>query len=126
MAQGQPPISLAVLPGAEQVIFSDVVVVNGSPTGFVLNFGQWAPEQPGLVRVYTRVGMSPNHLKMLAQLLTGPRARSWTGSTRSWCGDTTSPPGSGPKPCRDREGGRPPEGSWPPGFVTGRADAPHE
>ena len=69
MAQAQPPISIAVLPGAEQVIFSDVVVVNGSPTGFVLNFGQWAPEQPGLVRVYTRVGMSPNHLKMLAKLL---------------------------------------------------------
>lgn len=67
--QPQPPISIAVLPGAEQVIFSDVVVVNGSPTGFVLNFGQWAPEQPGLVRVYTRVGMSPNHLKMLSKLL---------------------------------------------------------
>ena len=68
--QPQPPISVAVLPSAEQIVFSDVVVVNGSPTGFVLNFGQWAPEQPGLVRVYTRVGMSPNHLKMLAKLLT--------------------------------------------------------
>jgi hypothetical protein len=34
-----------------------------------LNFGQWAPEEPGLVRIYTRVGMSPNHLKLLAQLL---------------------------------------------------------
>jgi hypothetical protein len=60
---------MAVQPGAEQVIFSDVVAVNGTPTGFVLNFGQWAPEQPGLVRVYTRVGLSPNHLKMLAKLL---------------------------------------------------------
>src|SRR5579872_2900994 len=68
--QQQPPISVAVLPSAEQIVFSDVVVVNGSPTGFILNFGQWAPEQPGLVRVYTRVGMSPNHLKMLAKLLT--------------------------------------------------------
>ena len=65
----QPPISVSVQPGAEQVIYSDVVAVNGTPTGFVLNFGQWAPEQPGLVRVYTRVGMSPNHLKMLALLL---------------------------------------------------------
>ena len=60
---------MAVQSGAEQVIYSDVVAVNGTPTGFVLNFGQWAPEQPGLVRVYTRVGMSPNHLKMLAKLL---------------------------------------------------------
>src|SRR5438309_11584293 len=66
----QPPISVSVQPGAEQVIYSDVVAVNGTPTGFVLNFGQWAPEEPGLVRVYTRVGMSPNHLKLLAQLLT--------------------------------------------------------
>lgn len=68
MAQN-PPISMAVQSGAEQVIYSDVVAVNGTPTGFVLNFGQWAPEQPGLVRVYARVGMSPNHLKMLAKLL---------------------------------------------------------
>ncbi len=65
----QPPISVAVQPGAEQVIYSDVVAVNGAPTGFVLNFGQWAPEQAGVVRVYSRVGLSPNHLKMLAKLL---------------------------------------------------------
>ena len=54
---------------AEQIVYSDVVLVNGSPMGFVLNFGQWAPEQPGVMRVYSRVGLSPNHLKLLAQLL---------------------------------------------------------
>jgi hypothetical protein len=45
------------------------VIVNGTPLGFVLNFGRWAPEQVGLVRVYSRVGMSPKHLKLLAQIL---------------------------------------------------------
>ncbi|HEX6488388.1 MAG TPA: DUF3467 domain-containing protein [Candidatus Dormibacteraeota bacterium] len=65
----QQPIQVTVQPGSEQVVFSDVVVLNGGPTGFVLNFGQWAPDQPGLVRVYSRVGLSPNHLKMLWKLL---------------------------------------------------------
>src|SRR5258708_8367535 len=62
-------VQVKVQESASQVIYSDVVLINGSPMGFVLNFGQWAPEEPGLVRVYTRVGMSPNHLKLLAQLL---------------------------------------------------------
>lgn len=64
------PIKVKVQDSANQVIYTDAVLINGNPLGFVLNFGQWAPEEPGLVRVYTRVGMSPNHLKLLAQLLT--------------------------------------------------------
>lgn len=62
-----PPIQIQVQPTAEQVIYSDVVAVNGSPLGFTLNFGQLA--EPGVIRVYARVGMSPNHLKVLARLL---------------------------------------------------------
>jgi hypothetical protein len=65
----QPNIQVKVQESASQVIYTDAVLVNGSPLGFVLNFGQWAPEQPGLVRIYSRVGMSPNHLKLLANLL---------------------------------------------------------
>ena len=64
------PIRVKVQESASQVIYTDAVLINGNPLGFVLNFGQWAPEEAGLVRVYTRVGMSPNHLKLLAQLLT--------------------------------------------------------
>ena len=64
-----PNMQVKVQDSASQVIYTDAVLVNGSPLGFVLNFGQWAPEQPGLVRVYSRVGMSPNHLKLLARLL---------------------------------------------------------
>jgi len=63
------PIRVKVQESANQVVYTDAVLINGNPLGFVLNFGQWAPEEPGLVRVYTRVGMSPNHLKLLAQLL---------------------------------------------------------
>jgi hypothetical protein len=63
------PIKVKVQESANQVIYTDAVLINGNPLGFVLNFGQWAPEEPGLVRVYSRVGMSPNHLKLLAQLL---------------------------------------------------------
>ncbi len=62
-------IKVKVQESAKQVIYTDAVLINGNPLGFVLTFGQWAPEEPGLVRVYTRVGMSPNHLKLLAQLL---------------------------------------------------------
>ena len=62
-------IQVKVEDSASQVIYTDAVLVNGSPLGFVLNFGQWAPEQAGLMRVYSRVGMSPNHLKLLARLL---------------------------------------------------------
>ena len=64
------PVKVKVQESANQVVYTDAVLINGNPLGFVLNFGQWAPEEPGLVRVYTRVGMSPNHLKLLAQLLT--------------------------------------------------------
>jgi hypothetical protein len=64
------PIKVKVQETASQVVYTDAVLINGNPLGFVLNFGQWAPEEPGLVRVYSRVGMSPNHLKLLAQLLT--------------------------------------------------------
>jgi hypothetical protein len=63
------PIRVKVQDSASQVVYTDAVLINGNPLGFVLNFGQWAPEEAGLVRVYTRVGMSPNHLKLLAQLL---------------------------------------------------------
>jgi hypothetical protein len=63
-------VRVKVQESANQVIYTDAVLINGNPLGFVLNFGQWAPEEPGLVRVYTRVGMSPNHAKLLAQLLT--------------------------------------------------------
>ena len=66
---GQPQINVKVEEQASQVVYTDVVLINGTPLGFVLNFGQWAPEQPGLVRVYSRIGMSPNHLKLLARLL---------------------------------------------------------
>jgi hypothetical protein len=52
-------VQVEVQESASQVIYSDVVLINGSPMGFVLNFGQWAPEEPGLVRVYSRIGMSP-------------------------------------------------------------------
>jgi hypothetical protein len=62
-------VSVKVQEPAAQVVYSDVVLINGSPMGFVLNFGQWAPEEPGLVRVYSRIGVSPNHLKLLARLL---------------------------------------------------------
>lgn len=62
-------IQVKIEHAAEQIVYSDVVLVNGSPMGFVLNFGQWAPEQPGVMRVYARIGLSPNHLKLLAQLL---------------------------------------------------------
>lgn len=62
-------IQVKIEHSAEQIVYSDVVLVNGSPMGFVLNFGQWAPEQPGVMRVYGRIGLSPNHLKLLAQLL---------------------------------------------------------
>ena len=62
------PIKVKVQESANQVVYTDAVLINGNPLGFVLNFGQWAPEEPGLVRVYSRVGMSPNQL--LAQLLT--------------------------------------------------------
>ncbi|TME14233.1 MAG: DUF3467 domain-containing protein [Chloroflexi bacterium] len=62
-------VQVKVQESASQVVYTDAVLVNGSPLGFILNFGQWAPEQPNLVRVYSRVGMSPNHLKMLAALL---------------------------------------------------------
>jgi uncharacterized protein DUF3467 len=64
------PVRVKVQDSANQVVYTDAVLINGNPLGFVLNFGQWAPEEPGLVRVYSRVGMSPNHLKLLAQLLT--------------------------------------------------------
>src|SRR5205823_7579430 len=64
-----PPVQVKVHDSAAQVVYSDVVLINGSPMGFILNFGQWAPEQPGLVRVYSRIGMSPNHLKLLGSLL---------------------------------------------------------
>ncbi|HEX2646874.1 MAG TPA: DUF3467 domain-containing protein [Candidatus Dormibacteraeota bacterium] len=64
------PIRVKVHESASQVVYTDAVLINGNPLGFVLNFGQWAPEEPGLVRIYARVGMSPNHLKLLAQLLT--------------------------------------------------------
>ena len=63
------PLKVKVEDSASQVIYTDAILINGNPLGFVLNFGQWAPEEPGLVRVYARVGMSPNHLKLLAQLL---------------------------------------------------------
>ena len=63
------PIKVKVQDSGSQVIYTDAVLINGNPLGFVLNFGQWAPEEPGLVRVYARVGMSPNHMKLLAQLL---------------------------------------------------------
>ena len=63
-------VRVKVQESASQVIYTDAVLINGNPLGFVLNFGQWAPEDPGLVRVYTRVGMSPNHMKLLSQLLT--------------------------------------------------------
>ncbi len=63
------PVRVKVQESASQVIYTDAVLINGNPLGFVLNFGQWAPEEPGLVRVYSRVGMSPNHLKLLSQLL---------------------------------------------------------
>ena len=63
------PIRVKVQESANQVIYTDAVLINGNPLGFVLNFGQWAPEEPGLVRIYTRVGMSPNHMKLLSQLL---------------------------------------------------------
>jgi hypothetical protein len=63
------PVRVKVQESASQVIYTDAVLINGNPLGFVLNFGQWAPEDPGLVRVYTRVGMSPNHMKLLSQLL---------------------------------------------------------
>jgi hypothetical protein len=63
------PIQVKVHESASQVIYSDVAFLSGNPLGFILNFGQWAPEQPGLVRVYARVGMSPNHLKVLARQL---------------------------------------------------------
>ena len=63
------PIRVKVQESASQVIYTDAVLINGNPLGFVLNFGQWAPEETGLVRVYARVGMSPNHLKLLSQLL---------------------------------------------------------
>src|SRR3979411_3333641 len=64
------PVKVKVQESASQVVYTDAVLINGNPLGFVLNFGQWAPEDPGLVRVYTRVGMSPNHMKILSQLLT--------------------------------------------------------
>jgi hypothetical protein len=63
------PVRVKVQESANQVIYTDAVLINGNPLGFVLNFGQWAPEDPGLVRIYTRVGMSPNHMKLLSQLL---------------------------------------------------------
>jgi len=63
------PLKVKVEENANQVIYTDAILIHGNPLGFVLNFGQWAPEEPGLVRVYARVGMSPNHLKLLAQLL---------------------------------------------------------
>ena len=69
MSQLPDGIKVKVDDRASQVIYTDAVMVNGSPLGFVLNFGQWAPEEPGLVRIYSRIGMSPNHLKLLAQLL---------------------------------------------------------
>jgi hypothetical protein len=62
------PIRVKVQESANQVVYTDAVLI-GNPLGFVLNFGQWAPEEPGLVRIYTRVGMSPNHMKLLSQLL---------------------------------------------------------
>src|SRR5712692_2898065 len=65
-----PGVRVKVQESANQVIYTDAVLINGNPLGFVLNFGQWAPEDPGLVRIYTRVGMSPNHMKLLSQLLT--------------------------------------------------------
>lgn len=52
------PIRVKVQESASQVVYTDAVLINGNPLGFVLNFGQWAPEEPGLVRVYTRVGMA--------------------------------------------------------------------
>ncbi|HYM67031.1 MAG TPA: DUF3467 domain-containing protein [Patescibacteria group bacterium] len=64
------PLKVKVEESANQVIYTAAILINGNPLGFVLNFGQWAPEDPGVVKVYARVGMSPNHLKLLAQLLT--------------------------------------------------------
>ena len=69
------PVKVKVQDSASQVIYTDAVLINGNPLGFVLNFGQWAPEDPGLVRVYSRVGMSPNHLKLLAQNVAAYEAR---------------------------------------------------
>src|SRR5260370_5399949 len=63
------PVRVKVQDSASQVIYTDAVLINRNPLGFVLNFGQWAPEDPGLARIYTRVGMSPNHMKLLSQLL---------------------------------------------------------
>ena len=63
------PLKVKVEDSASQVVYTDAILIHGNPLGFVLNFGQWDPEEPGLVKVYARVGMSPNHLKLLAQLL---------------------------------------------------------
>jgi hypothetical protein len=63
------PITVKVQDSASQVVYTDAVLINGNPPGFVLNFGQWAPEEPALIRVYARVGLSPSHMKLLSQLL---------------------------------------------------------
>src|SRR5260370_17619327 len=60
------PVRVKVQDSASQVIYTDAVLINGNPLGFVLNFGQWAPEDPGLVPVYSRLAMSPNHLNLLS------------------------------------------------------------
>ena len=43
------PLKVKVQESASQVVYTDAVLINGNPLGFVLNFGQWAPEDPGLV-----------------------------------------------------------------------------
>ena len=37
------PIKVKVQDSASQVVYTDAVLINGNPLGFVLNFGQWAP-----------------------------------------------------------------------------------
>jgi hypothetical protein len=92
MSEMPPSIQVKVHESASQVIYSDAVIVNGTPLGFVLNFGQWAPEQPGLVRIYWRVGMSPNHLKLLAQILAQNVAGYEARFGEIVVGDTREPP----------------------------------
>ncbi len=58
------PLRVKVHDSASQVVYTDAVLINGNPLGFVLNFGQWAPEDPGLVRVYCNV-----HPRMVAYVL---------------------------------------------------------
>ncbi|MEI6221854.1 MAG: DUF3467 domain-containing protein [bacterium] len=68
MSPEQQEINVTIAQEALKALYTDMVFLNSDPFGFVLNFGQKLP-QPGQVQVFARIAFSPQHAKVLANLL---------------------------------------------------------